>query len=1535
MRSWIPVALIALLSASAFAQHTKVTAQVLDPTGVTYRNCTGSANFVGQNTTPGAGPYLLGGSVFQTVVPISCDSFGKFTISLADNNQISPTPSQWNFAICSALNAYPGPPLCFNTLITITGTMQNVTTALQSSPSVTLPPYAIKLETNGTPNGSQALLNLIQGTNVTITDNGLGGVTISSSGGGGGGGLPPFGTGTSVTTTNLVSATPGDCAVWGVGNVLADSPCPGGGGIVGPPSVSTQVVGNGFNFVSQPKANYDIRDWGFTCDGTTYNTSAATTLVNSIAGAPANVQITQQHCGMGDFLWPKTITLDFSTGGTLKPLTDSTTVPGHAAYDSTAGATGHCESNNTSTTCSMAVTAVANDTYALVCMRGFSSGIPVSATSTAASDLILPWPGSSTSFTSITVAYMVPNVTAGGRTFVVTFPSNLVGACTAVPISGAGPTPWLDGAGAICSNCGTASPMSAGPATFLSGSFLLAFGGNNNTTETCTAGAGFVMVPGAAGCSTNTNSHLGVEYQNSSSAGSTTATMAISPSPAGHGWSFELLGLRPASGRIFPQGGINNPANAQIFENATGSAGVVDFTGNLVPLNIYPEWWGASSLASDSTNLAALQASEHGAYGTNRINGSGLNQYNKNWVLSQNYHINGELQLYHVLGPPPGARAQMICQGGGGLTQTATNQRILDMQSAAYFDIHNCSFSTSASQDATHPLVDNDFDGVTTAGDLAPQFTTCYNCTLNGNGVAAVLLQGAKSGGGAQYSNEYCLDCEMIGSTQACYQIGTASNLADNALAIGYSGDMQSCTGNGLAVYGGGYVSISAGSNGMSTMENGFATQTGFDIFGSAMQGPCVVEHFRSESRKFASCPTLQAKDVMVINQATTPIPGNSDPVGTYKTGSYVGGDGAWYKVTVDGGPYSGAGTTAAPLLASSGSGTTLVDTNNNIPGSVTIGTFVLGETVTQASTGSTGTITTVPTSFSTITGTLTSGTFQNGETVTQATTGITATFFGVGTSTAMFVKNLSGTADNSHTWTGAISGATFNPSTAPVASAANPVLVISSPTGSPDGTHNWTGGSSSAVYVPSGAPTPQAAWTVNAFAGMFVSVLSGTNALCYGVITSNTATAVTFSGGWVTRYPFTSCASPDSTSSFLIEPGWSHSGTVTSGGMTLQYSNENTIQGETVGGAVGLAAGSLENVNVPGGQVALGAAPSSHITIKNLTVSRSDWYSGVSDPQSGFPDRDWDVNVFLRGGTKPISWAYPAITGTPYSGALHRDLGAKVLCWSAGTIGLSGPSPANTSANDVCIGGRSDLGASTNTFRSRVEIFGGLGPAVPTGTDQNGTDFLLLGGGSTGAGTPGSIQFAIGATAGSSSTPNTGSNRWRIDGATGHLFASTDNTNDIGATGANRPRNLYLSNSVNVQDPGPFGSMQTQTSAACETSYGITTLGTGATTTDTGLNCLPANSVVDAIVYRITTTITTSANFTIGDATTAARFCGTQSTLTSGTTGICFVQADQTGAGGPRQASAAKVRVTLNANPGAGAIRLIVYYHTWTAPTS
>ena len=73
----------------------------------------------------------------------------------------------------------------------------------------------IDLETNGIPNGDQTKLNLVEGTNVTITDDGLGNVTIDAAGGGGGieYGVAS-GTNTySVTISGVTSYTDGDTYV--------------------------------------------------------------------------------------------------------------------------------------------------------------------------------------------------------------------------------------------------------------------------------------------------------------------------------------------------------------------------------------------------------------------------------------------------------------------------------------------------------------------------------------------------------------------------------------------------------------------------------------------------------------------------------------------------------------------------------------------------------------------------------------------------------------------------------------------------------------------------------------------------------------------------------------------------------------------------------------------------------------------------------------------------------------------------------------------------------------------------------------------------------------------------------------------------------------------------------------------------------------------------------------------------------------------------------------------------------------------------
>jgi hypothetical protein len=119
-----------------------------------------------------------------------------------------------------------------------------------------------------------------------------------------------------------------------------------------------------------------------------------------------------------------------------------------------------------------------------------------------------------------------------------------------------------------------------------------------------------------------------------------------------------------------------------------------------------------------------------------------------------------------------------------------------------------------------------------------------------------------------------------------------------------------------------------------------------------------------------------------------------------------------------------------------------------------------------------------------------------------------------------------------------------------------------------------------------------------------------------------------------------------------------------------------------------------------------------------------------------------------------------------------------------------------------------------------------------------------------------------------------------------------------------------------------------------------LVTLATGAQTTDSTANLLPANSIIDIVQGVVNTTITSACTgWELGDPTTAARFTANDTTLTAGeavngkvhiTTGIASATT------GMWQAAAAKVRITCaGGNPGAGKIRVVVYGRTFSVPTS
>lgn len=111
------------------------------------------------------------------------------------------------------------------------------------------------------------------------------------------------------------------------------------------------------------------------------------------------------------------------------------------------------------------------------------------------------------------------------------------------------------------------------------------------------------------------------------------------------------------------------------------------------------------------------------------------------------------------------------------------------------------------------------------------------------------------------------------------------------------------------------------------------------------------------------------------------------------------------------------------------------------------------------------------------------------------------------------------------------------------------------------------------------------------------------------------------------------------------------------------------------------------------------------------------------------------------------------------------------------------------------------------------------------------------------------------------------------------------------------------------------------------------------AATTDSSASLLPADSIIQAVVVRVTVVIPTAATFTVGDPTTPARFA-TGVAVAAGTTAVGLIHmsgASTTLATGPSQVSAAAIRITPNLTPATatGVVRIQVYYSKFVAPIS
>lgn len=701
----------------------------------------------------------------------------------------------------------------------------------------------------------------------------------------------------------------------------------GAGGLPTGVANGSQLVANGVgaNPAYQAKPVYDIRDYIPT--PTTDDTAAFTTLLAVIGSNPATIQLSNIPV-IGSTTFPPNVSLQFAQNGGLNPLT-SVTAPGSAAF---VQGNSHVNGTVLTNSCSVTLTSTSSTNGVLFMENHAYVGALLTQPPTDGSNQYSSVLQQGYNFSSVNSAWATANIAGGTIIITINYPAVVANACMAWEISGMGKVIGVDAPGSANTEVGPGTTtMSAGPVTTTTGALLVGFGGQFYKNEVCTNGATYTQPGGAAGSvggqaqpSTGYGESLCAEYRLASPGGSLSATQTINDDPYNVGlnkyWSYSMIAVIPASAVINIQGPVIAPAQ-KIFYNSP--PGTIDLTGNTSIDKVFPEWWGAKPSATAAVNTPAIQAAINGAYGTNRVNGTSLNNYNRELHFSGIYNVNAALKAYHMNGFKWTCSNRLTC----GLNQTAVNTTLLLGQSVTYGTFDDVGFSTSAAQDLSHPLVGLDYGAQGT--DLATQFVDFNHSLINGNGLAAVGVQISPSGGGAQGSNIHFTNNLAEGFTEACYMIGAGSGgissaIATNAIDLKWiGGDVQNCPAYGIENFGGQQLEING-----TTFEPVFNAQTGYDIYSNNVPagGNTTVDNVRSEGAfMIGGQAKFTVRNSYVNDQAFNIVPGNSPAIGSIIKGCDPAGHGVWYRVTVSGAA-SGLGSCGSPRATTSGTSVTLVD---------------------------------------------------------------------------------------------------------------------------------------------------------------------------------------------------------------------------------------------------------------------------------------------------------------------------------------------------------------------------------------------------------------------------------------------------------------------------------------------------------------------------------------------------------------------------------------------------------------------------------
>jgi hypothetical protein len=208
-----------------------------------------------------------------------------------------------------------------------------------------------------------------------------------------------------------------------------------------------------------------------------------------------------------------------------------------------------------------------------------------------------------------------------------------------------------------------------------------------------------------------------------------------------------------------------------------------------------------------------------------------------------------------------------------------------------------------------------------------------------------------------------------------------------------------------------------------------------------------------------------------------------------------------------------------------------------------------------------------------------------------------------------------------------------------------------------------------------------------------------------------------------------------------------------------------------------------------------------------NITDAASDAASMLFDFQLGGSS----LLKLTKGGSFTLS-----------SGVLFIGNGSQLIALSQYGIDIAGNSITRTSAiafSATGIGSSAEfslLRDAANTLGQRNGTSGQAFNLYGSYTDGSNYERLFIGHSNSAsfhiqaqnAGSGAARNIVLAAGAGAHVYLGDNINRWRVEGSTGHFFCVLDNTYDIGASGGNRPRNIYAAGSIYGGGfGGPFGA--------------------------------------------------------------------------------------------------------------------------------